>query len=163
MRFLIKNLDKIGSDNLAFALGIGDSGEVGEEALRSIYANNIETQALIVAKHFLELVLAQHAVIDKYTGKIGSDSAVEQYGSNRRVDTTAETEYHSVVAELFFKLAHSALDERLGTPRTRRTADADGEILKQLHATGAVVYFGVELNTPHAVADAEGGKMHIGG
>ena len=143
--FFVEYLDEVGTDNLAFALGLCNACEVGKESGRSVDAAHVEAEAFVVAENRLEFVLTQHAVVDKYTCETVADSLVEQNGSHRRVNAAAETEYYLVVAELLAQFGHGAFDEAFGAPRAVGTAYAHGEVAQQSHAAFAMVYLGVEL------------------
>lgn len=100
MGFLIEHVDKSLAYDFAFAFRLGYSGEFREEFLRSIYADNIQPKALVVVEHIGELVLAEHAVVNKYAGKIAAYSLIEKHSRNRRVNATAQSEHHLVVAKV---------------------------------------------------------------
>ena len=65
----VKNCDKMDktyldeslADNLAFALGIGHSGEFGEELGRSIDSDYIESKTFVIVEHIGKLILAMIA------------------------------------------------------------------------------------------------------
>ena len=84
----IEHLDEVAANNLTFLLRFGNACKVGEELLAGVDANHIQTQTTVVVHDLLELVLAQHAVVDKDTRQTVADGPVEQYGSNTGVDTT---------------------------------------------------------------------------
>ncbi len=158
----VEDLDEVGADNLALALGVCDACEVSEELVRSVDAAHVQAEALIVAEHFGEFVLAEHTVVHEDTGEVRAYGTVEQHGCHGGVHAAAEAEDDTVVAELSLEFGHGGLDERFGTPRARCAADAHGEVLKQLHAALAVEHLGVELHAPHTGIGLEGGELHLG-
>ena len=161
--FLVEDLDEVGADDLSLSLGVGDALEVAEEAGGGVDSHDVEAEALVVAEDGCELVLAEHSVVDEYAGEAGTDGTVEEHGGYGGVDASAEAEDDLVVAELSAEFGHGGVDEALGGPGTVRAADSDGEVAEELEAALGVVYLGVELYAPHAVAVAtEGGEADFG-
>ncbi len=50
-------------------------------------------------------------MVDKYTGEILADGAVEKHGGNRRVNTAAQSEHHLVVTELLAESLDGRFDK----------------------------------------------------
>ena len=144
----IKHFDKVATDNLTLLLRIGDSGQIGEELLAGIDTNDIQTQTAVVVHHLGELVLTQHAMIDEDTGEAVANGAVQQYGSDRAVDTSGEAQDDTIVAQLCLQFGNGAIDKRGGTPLLLAAADVNDEILKELLALKGVEHLGVELDGP---------------
>ena len=140
------------ADNLALALRLGHAGEFGEELLGSVHADNVEAEALVVAHHVAELVLAQHAVVNEDTGEAVADGAVEEHGGHGTVHAARETEDYAVVAKLGFKFIDCCLHERGGAPVLSAAADAYHEVAQQEAALQAVEHLGVELHAPQLLA-----------
>ena len=80
--FAVEDIDEALADDFALALGLGDAGEGGKEFGRGIYAYDVESEAAIVFKHTVELVLAEHAVVDKYASEAVADGAIDEHGSH---------------------------------------------------------------------------------
>ena len=78
--FSIEHLDEVASNDLTLLLGVTHTCQVGKELLRSIHADYIEAETLVVVHHIAELILSKHAVIDEDTGEIFADSAIEEHG-----------------------------------------------------------------------------------
>ena len=94
----IENLDEVAADNLSFLLGLGDTSQIGKELLAGIDADDVQAEHLVVVHHLLELVLAQHTVVDEDTSQTITNGAVQQYSSHRGIDTARESEDNAVVA-----------------------------------------------------------------
>ena len=94
----IEDLDEVAAYDFAFLLGFGDACQVAEELLGGIDADDVESEDAVVVEHLLELVLAQHAVVDEDAGEALSDGFVEQYGGNAGVYAAGESEDDAVVA-----------------------------------------------------------------
>ena len=157
----IKHLDKVAANNLALLFRVGDAGEIGEELGTGIDTHDIETKALIVVHHLTELILAQHAVVDKDTRQAGADGTMEQHGGNGGIDTSREAEDDTVVPQLLLEFGHGGVDERGCTPLLTGAADADHEIAEQECALKGVEHLGVELYGPDIPGVPEGGIRHV--
>ena len=96
----IEHFDEVATDDLTFLFGFGNACEVGKELLAGIDANDVQAQHLVVVHDLLELVLAQHAVVDEDTRQAIADGLVQQHGGNGAVDTARESEDDAVVAQL---------------------------------------------------------------
>ena len=71
-------------------------------SLYDIADDNVEaakSETLVVVHNIAELVLAQHSMINKDTGKVIANGTVEQYGTYRRIHSARETEDNLVVAK----------------------------------------------------------------
>ena len=161
---LVEDLYEVAAYDLALALGVGDAGKVGVEALAGVDATNVETHVLIGGEHVGELVLAEQAVVDEDAGEVGADGAVEQDGGHGGVDATGKAEDHAVVADLRAKLGHRGIDERVGTPGAGASADAEHEVGEETRPVGGMIHLGVELYAPGLLAhDMVGGDADIVG
>ena len=74
--------DKLPAYNLALLLRVGNAFKVFEELLACINADNVESDSLICLHNLLELVLAQHSVVNEDTCKVLSDGTVKQCSTN---------------------------------------------------------------------------------
>ena len=75
----IEDLYEVATDNLTLLLRICNASKVSKKLLACIYTNNIQAQALIVVHNITELVLAQHAMVNKDTGKVLANCTMKQY------------------------------------------------------------------------------------
>ncbi len=162
MGFLVKHVYETFANNLAFALGICDTSQFAEKFLRSIHSYDVETKALIVVEHILELIFAEHAVVHEYTGQILAYSLVQKHGCDGGVYAAAQSEHHLVVTELFAQRLHSGINERRRIPVLLTTADIDYEVFEQIRAGYRVVDFGMELHAPCLLTfDLIGSHLHM--
>ena len=130
-------------------LRIGNASQIGKELLRGIDTNHVESQAAVVVHHLLELVLAQHAMIDKDTSEAVADSTVQQHGSHTGIDTARKSKDNAVVTQLLFQLCHRGVDKRGGTPLLTGATDIDYEVLEQRLALKRVEHLWMELHCPN--------------
>ena len=144
----IEHLDKIATDNLTLLLRVGNASQVAKELLAGINANHVQPQTTVVVHHLLELVLAQHTVIDEDTRQVLTNGTIQQHGSNRTVNTTRETQDDAILTQLLFQLSNGAIDKRSSTPLLLTATDIDHEILQQGLTLKGVIYFRMELNSP---------------
>ncbi len=77
--FFIEHFDKSATYDFAFLFGVGHSGKFTEELFRCVNANHVQTEALIVGQHVLELVLTEHSVVHEYAGQVLAYGAVEEH------------------------------------------------------------------------------------
>jgi hypothetical protein len=93
LRFELKHLDKLASDDLAFSLRIGDAFEMSEELLRCVHMNDLDAQIACKRLHdLLRLVQSEQSVINKHTGQLIPDRPMQQRGNHRRIDTAGQAE-----------------------------------------------------------------------
>ena len=111
MGFCVKHIDEAFAYNLALALRIGNSCKFSEELSTCIYTYHIQPKALIVVKHILELILAEHSVIHKDAGEILAYSSIEKHCRYRRIHTSTQSEHHLVIAKLLLELCHGAFNK----------------------------------------------------
>ena len=82
--FVVEDGDELVADDLALLLGVGHAGELGKKALACIHGHQIQTEPVAqVLLHALELVFAQHAVVDEDACELRADGLVDQHGRNR--------------------------------------------------------------------------------
>ena len=77
MRLLVEHVDKSFADDFTLAFRIGNALQFGEEFCRSVDANDVESEAFVVAHHVLELVFAEQPMVDKDASQVAPDSLVE--------------------------------------------------------------------------------------
>ena len=160
----VEDLHEVAADDLALLLRVSDAFEVLEELLAGIHADDVQSQTVVGFHDLLELILAQHAVVDEDTREVLADGTVEQGSADAGVHTAGKTEDDAVVAELLFQLLDGGVDKRGRTPLLTAAADVDDKVAEQLSALCGVVHLGVELHAPHGVGVAgKGGVLHVGG
>ena len=87
LSFGFEHVDEACTDDLSLALGFADTSQFAIELFGGIDSHHIETEALVVAKHVGELVLAEKSVIDEDAGEVLADGTVEQDGCHGGIDT----------------------------------------------------------------------------
>ena len=111
LRLGIEHLNEVATDDFTLLLRVGDAFQILEELVACVYADYVQAETLVCVHHLLELVFAQHSVVNEDARQVGTDGAVEQSCADRRVHTAAQTEYYAVVAKLLFQLLHGSFHE----------------------------------------------------
>ena len=162
LRLGVEYLDEVPPDDLAFALGIGHSFQVGEELFAGADADHVQPHRLVRFEYVLELVLAEQSHIDENADQLPADGPMQQHGRYRRVDSPGQPEQHFVRPDLFAQFGDGRFDERGGSPVLTAAADVDDKMLQQLLALGRVVHFRMELDAPCLLSvDLERGDRHV--
>ncbi len=103
-------------------------------------------------EHVLELVLAEHAMVYKYTGEILADGTVQEHSCHRRVYAPAQTEDNFIISELLAQSSDSRVDEGFCCPVELTSAYVYHEVSQYLHAALGMEHLGVELHAPCLLA-----------
>ena len=112
---LLEDTDELGAYNLALLLGVGDAGELVEEAVGGVDIG--EVRAELVAEdlyHLLALALAHEAVVDVHALELPADGLNEQRGDDGAVHAAGEGQQHLAGAYLRAQGLHLFGDELLG-------------------------------------------------
>jgi len=104
-RLFLEHPDELGADDLALGLGVGDAGQLLEEALLGVDRDQRNPEVLEGLDHFVPFVRAHQAVVDEDAGQPVADRLVDQLGRDRRVDPTAQTENDFFVFDGIFDLS----------------------------------------------------------
>ena len=105
----VKHLNEVTTNNLTLLLWVGNTFQILKELFRCINADNVQSKSLISIHHLCKLVLTEHTVVYEDTSKVLTDSLIEQYCTNRRVNTTRKTKDNTVVTHLLTNLLNSTL------------------------------------------------------
>ena len=160
--FGVEDFHKVAADDLAFLFRLLHSRQVAEELFRSVYANDVEAEAFVVAHDIVELVLPEHTVVDKDAGKLATDGLVQQYGCHTGVNSARKSEDDAVAANLLAELTYGGFHEGVGTPVLLRTADSDHEVLQQQRTLEGVEHLRMELYAPHFLCTVGGRDVVCG-
>jgi len=148
--FVVENGDELRADALALDLGVGDAGQLFEEAGAGVHGHDIEAQLVAqVLLHALKFVFAQDAVIDEDAGELRADCFVDQHGRDRGIDSAGEAADDVPGADLLADGGDGGLDEVGRSPVAAGGADIEDEISNQLRTKRGVVNFGMELDGPN--------------
>ena len=148
----LKDIDKALADNFALLLRVVHTGQLAEKLLAGVDSDHVEAQSAIVVHHVVELILAQHSVIDKNAGQPLSDGSMKQDGGHRRINTSAQSENHAVLPQLLAQLSHRGFNERGRTPILAAATNVHHKVTQQLRALRRVEHFRVELHAPKLFA-----------
>ena len=113
-RFFFKDADELGADDLALLFGIGDAGELVEEAVDCVNVDEVGVHP--VAEHLddlLGLALAQEAVVHVDADELLSDGLDQEGCDDGAVDAAGEGEENLPVADLSAKLLYLLIDKGL--------------------------------------------------
>ena len=102
--------------------------QIFEEFGTCVHTHHIETKPLVGIHHLLELILAQHTVINEDTREVFADGPVKQCGTNRGVDAARKAEDDAVVADLLAELIDRGLDKRGSAPLLTAVTDVNDKI-----------------------------------
>ena len=148
LRLGIEHLYEVAADDLALLLRVGNAFQIIEELVACVNADNVESESLIRVHNLLELVLAEHTVVNEDACKIRANGTVEQRGAHGRVNTAAESEDYAVVTELFLKFPYRRFNERGRAPFLLAAADINDKVLQEQLALLRMEHLGVELHSP---------------
>src|ERR1035437_8387478 len=70
MRFAVKNLDKIPTNNFSFLLRFSNTFQVSKKFFPCLHANYIQSKVLIRLYDLLKFVFAEQSIIYKNTGNV---------------------------------------------------------------------------------------------
>ena len=152
MGLFVKDFNEFVADDLALALRVRHSCQLVQEALRGIHGDQVQLELLFqVLLHLAEFVLAQHAVVHKYTGQPVAQSAVYQGGGHGRIHTAGKrADGASLLSYGFAHLPDGFIDEVLRSPVAAGAADVVNEITQQVGAEFGVVHLRMKLHGEYA-------------
>src|SRR5690606_18593276 len=130
MRFLVKNFDKSSANRLSLGFRIGKPLQRGIKLFTGIDSDDVQAHIFIGSEYFFKLVLPQKSIINKNTAQSVSDRLMNKHRRDRRVDTSAQPQYHFLVSELAFQHAYRRIDKYIRCPILATTADSDHKIAK---------------------------------
>ena len=122
-RLLLEDADELGADRLALGLGVGDAGELLEEALLGVDGDERDLE--LVAERgddLLALVLAHEAVVDEHARQLVADRAVDEQRRDARVDAARQAADDLAVADLRRGCARSAPRRSIAADQVRSAA-----------------------------------------
>ncbi len=151
-RLVVEHGDEFRADDLALLLRLGDARQLVEEAPGRVHGDDVESKLLAQRPlDFLELVLAQHAVVDENASQPFADGARYQRRRDRRIHAAGERANGvSAFADGLLDLLDGFVNKPLWRPIWPGLADAENEILQHFRAQGGVMNFGMELHRPVA-------------
>src|SRR5579871_1236815 len=146
---VVEDGDELVADGFAFLLGIGDALEAAKETIGRVNGDDAQTKPLAHGLlNFGKLILAKDAVVDEDAGETFADGARDENGGDARVHTARETADGVALANLGANALDGRLDELLGRPVGRGSADVEDEVAKQFHALTRVRYLRMKLDGP---------------
>jgi hypothetical protein len=147
----LEHLDELAADDLALRFRIGDAGQVAEELLFGVDADDLHAEVLGEHVHdHLAFVEAQQAVVDEHAGQLIADRAVDQRGGDARIDAARQAEDHFIAADLGADLLDRLGDIVGHVPVRLAAADLVHEAAEDGLALLGVRDFGVELHAVEA-------------
>ncbi|MNO91998.1 hypothetical protein D3C76_835590 [compost metagenome] len=150
--FGIEHVDEGTADDLALLLRVGFAGQVVEELLFSVGADDLDAHVLLEhGHHLVAFVQAQQAVVDEYAGQLVADGAVQQRGNHRAVNAAGQAQQDVGRTDLRTHLGDGVFDDVGRRPQGFTAADVLHEAGQDATALLGVGHFRVEL---HAVVAA---------
>ena len=121
-RFFGKDVDERAADDLALGFGIGNAGELIEEAVDRVHIDQVRVH--FVAEHaddLLGLALSQQSVVDVHAGELSADRTDQKRRDDGRIDAAGQREKDFLIADLRADIGDLFVDERF---RLRSGRDA---------------------------------------
>ena len=148
----LKHPDELSTDDLAFLLGIGNAGELGDEALARMDVLHIDVEALVKEVHQeFGLTLPHEALVDEHAGELIANRLVQQEGQCGRINPARQSQQHPLVAHLGTHISNRFINEGGRGPVGNTAADVINKITDQRHAATGMHHLRVEL---HAIKTA---------
>ena len=146
--FGLKDADEFLADDLALRLRIGDAGELREEPILRVDADEVDIPFAEGGFDLVALILAHQAVVDKHAGQLAADGLGHQRCSDRRVHAAGQRQQRAAGADLFADGADGGLAVICHGPVAGGAADGIEEAAQNFAALDGVLHFRMEL---HAV------------
>ena len=103
---MVKNINECGPNRLAFAFGVGDSRKGRVKAVGCPNTFHFKPQTFISLEDLLKFVLPQQPVVHENAKQAVTNGSVQQHGGDTGIDSTTQTKYHTVFAQLLLELLH---------------------------------------------------------
>src|SRR5210317_154082 len=147
-RLFFENINEQVAYNFALLFRVSFTRELAEETVLSINAENFDTQTFCKGRHNLvAFAETQETIVDKHTGKLITNSTMNQSSGHRGVDPTGEAKDNFFTANLFPDPANSILDNLSGRPFAGAATNFTYEGINKHLAARSMVDFGMELHT----------------
>jgi hypothetical protein len=161
---VLEDADELLADRLALGLGLGDAGELAEEAVLRVDGDQprggVRAEGLL---DLLGLVVAHEPVVDVDADELVADGLVDERRGDRRVDAAGQAAQHLRVADLLADGVDGRLDDRVRGPRRPRPGRGE-ERLDDVEPPRGVGDLGVVLDAEEApLGVLEGGDRRAGG
>ena len=143
----LKHADKLLADDLAFALRLGDTGQLGQKARPGVDTADIHMELVLHhLLHLIALILAQQTVIHKDTRQLIAHGALQQGSRHRAVHAAGQGQQHTAIADLAAALGHRLLHIGGHGPLGRETANGIQKVLQDLGTILGMQHLGVKLH-----------------
>ena len=157
---LFEDPDELLTDDLAFALGLGDPGQLAQEAGLGVHADKVDVPLGKGGLHLVALVQAHETVIHKDAGELTAHGLGQQGGHHGGVHAAGQGQQHLAGAHLLPHGGDGGVLIVAHGPVALGPADLIQEVADHLHAVFGVVDLGVVLHavkTPLLIGDG-----HVG-
>ena len=142
-----EHVHKQAANDLAFGFRLTHAGQLAQEQLFSLDANDMRMQ--LADKHVhdhVAFIQAQQAVIDKHTGEFVANGAVNQGCGHRRVHAARQPKDDFFITHLRTDLGHGFFDVVAHDPVRAGLADVQHEAIEQGLTLHGVRDFRVKLH-----------------
>jgi len=163
LAFLLKDADKLLTDDLALVLRLLNAVKSLEKTLLGIDADEVYVPLRKGLLDLVALVLAHKAMIDKHTGELIADGLGQERRRDRGVNAAGEGEQHLAAADLFTDGVDGALFIVRHRPVADRAADIIEEVVEHFAPVLGVVDLRVELHTVEAARLVAYADVRAGG
>src|SRR5207249_4012366 len=128
---LFEDSDEGFAHDLALLLGVGDAGEVADEALGGVDVDEVDGQMAVEGvDDALRLFFAEEAVVDEDAGELVADGFVDQRGGDGGVDAAGEGADDAARADLGTDPFDGVIDEVGGGPVAATAGHLVEEVLE---------------------------------
>ena len=145
--FGVEHFNKLATDDLALLLRVAHTLEVAKELLGCIDMHYLDTQTAGEGFHdLLGFVESQQTIVDKDTGELIANRAMDQRSGDRRINTARQPQNNFFVAHLGTDLLNGLFHIVRHGPVSSAATDVVYETGEHLFALQRMGHFRVELN-----------------
>ena len=143
---LFKHVHKQATDDFAFGFGLAHTGELAQEEIAGVHADNPGVQLALEHLHdHVAFVQAQQAMINEHAGELIANGAMNEGRRHRGINPTGEAEDDLMLTHLLANAGHGLGNVIAHHPVGLGLANAQGESLQNGLALNGMRDLGVEL------------------
>ena len=114
---LFEGADELAADSLTLRLGLGDALESGEETLRLVDGDDLDTHGgCVVLLDLFTLALTEQTVVNEEAGELVTNSLVHECCCHGGVNAAGERADDAVATDLLADLCDLLFDDVVGGP-----------------------------------------------
>ena len=136
LALFLKDADKLLTDDLSLALGIGYASQAGQEAILGIDADKVDAAVAEYSFDLIAFILAHQAMVYKDAGELTAHCLGDQRSHNRAVHTAGQSQQHLAITNLGTDLLNGSLGIVLHGP----VAGGAAHIVQEVPDHGSAVF-----------------------